>query len=68
MGDLAGEWGYGLVSSKACEVGDLSSIGRLEGGEIEWHGFSFMVGLPLRALSRMNPKKASWGRYGATES
>jgi hypothetical protein len=49
-------------------VRDLSSIGRLEGGEIEWHGFSFMAGLPLRALSRMNPKKASWGRYGATES
>ena len=45
MGDLAGEWGHGLVSSKACEVGDLSSIGQLEGGEIKmawvlFHGWS----------------------------
>ena len=41
VGDLLGEWGHGLVSSKAGEVGDLSPIGALESREIEGHVFSF---------------------------
>jgi hypothetical protein len=61
VGDLAGERGYRFVASKACEVFDLSPIGGLEGGEIEWHGSSFMVGLPLGALSPQSPKKSFLG-------